>query len=163
MIVGMPASRAELEQMVMALFTLNAGLDRARRRSLGTGRLSLLQVVEGHEGARPSDLAVTLQVSPSLVTRQVQALEQEGLLAVSTDPGDHRSCRVSLTPAGNEEVRRLRKVGIARFELFVADWEASEVVTFTRLLRRLEVGKSLVAQREAGRSHRPRWAARSGG
>ena len=163
MIVGMLASRAEFEQMVNALFTLNAGLDRARRRSPGAGRLSLLQVVEGHEGARPSDLAVTLQVSPSLVTRQVQALEQEGLLAVSSDPRDHRSCRVSLTPAGNEEVRRLRKVGIARFELFVADWEASEVVTFTRLLRRLEVGKSLVAQREAGRSHRPRWAARSGG
>ncbi len=155
---GMELTRADVERMVVALFTLNAGLDRARRQSPGAARLSVLQALFGREGAHPSDLAETLQVSPSLVTRHVQALEEEGLVAVAQDPADHRSCLVSLTPGGGEEVRRLQQLGVARFESFVAGWEAAEVVTLTRLLERLEVDKHEAGERERRRSRRPRWA-----
>ena len=144
--------------MVIALFTLNAGLDRARRESPGAGRLSVLQVLTAPGGVRPSDIASTLQVSPSLVTRHVQALEEDGFVSVSRDPADHRSCLVSLTAIGHEELRRLQEVGVARFASFVAGWESSDVVTLTRLLERLEVDKHATAQREARRSRRPRWA-----
>src|ERR1019366_2427035 len=75
----MSPDRADVERMVVALFTLNAGLDRARRESPGAGRLSVLQVLTAPEGERPSDIANTLQVSPSLVTRHVQELEGDGL------------------------------------------------------------------------------------
>ena len=158
----MQPSRADVERMVVALFTVNAGLDRARRQSPGAARLSLLQALLGSQGAHPSDLAETLQVSPSLVTRSVQALEQEGLVVVAQDPGDHRSCLVALTASGEEEVRRLQEVGVARFEAFVAGWDAAEVATFTRLLERLEVDKHQTGEQERRRSRRPRWAEPAG-
>jgi len=44
----------------------------------------------------------------------------------------------SLTSEGDQEVRRLREIGIERFAKFVADWEPSEVRTFTALLQKLE-------------------------
>ncbi|MGA9113426.1 MAG: MarR family winged helix-turn-helix transcriptional regulator [Candidatus Dormiibacterota bacterium] len=154
----MRPTRTDVERMVVALFTLNAGLDRARRQSPGAARLSVLQALLGREGAHPSDLAEALQVSPSLVTRHVQALEEEGLVAVSQDPADHRSCLVSLTPTGCEEVRRLQQLGVARFESFVASWDAAEVVAFTRLLEKLEVDKHEAGERARRRSRRPRWA-----
>jgi len=49
----MPPSRADVERMVVALFTLNAGLDRARRDSPGAGRLSLLQVLTALRASAP--------------------------------------------------------------------------------------------------------------
>jgi DNA-binding MarR family transcriptional regulator len=154
----MSPDRADVERMVIALFTLNAGLDRARRESPGAGRLSVLQVLTAPEGERPSDIANTLQVSPSLVTRHVQELEGDGLVAVTRDPADHRSCFVSLTARGYEEMRRLQEVGVARFAAFVAGWDSSDVVNLTRLLERLEVDKHTTAERERRRSRRPRWA-----
>jgi len=154
----MRPTRADVERMVVALFTLNAGLDRARRQSPGAARLSVLQALLGREGAHPSDLAETLQVSPSLVTRHVQALEEDGFVEVTPDPADHRSCLVSLTASGCEEVGRLQQVGVARFESFVAGWDAAEVVSFTRLLERLEFDKHEAGERERRRSRRPRWA-----
>src|ERR1019366_1624648 len=154
----MEPCRADVERMVIALFTPNAGLDRARRESPGAGRLSVLQALTAPEGDRPSDIANTLQVSPSLVTRQVQALEEDGFVAVTRDPADHRSCLVALTASGREELRQLREVGVARFASFVADWDSSDVVTLTRLLERLEADKHGTAERETKRSRRPRWA-----
>jgi DNA-binding MarR family transcriptional regulator len=154
----MRPTRADVERMVVALFTVNAGLARARRQSPGAARLSVLQALLGREGTHPSELAEALQVSPSLVTRHVQALEEEGLVAVAQDPADHRSCLVSLTSSGCEEVGRLQQVGVARFESFVAGWDAAEVVTFTRLLERLEVDKHEAGERERRQSRRPRWA-----
>ena len=154
----MPPSRADVERMVVALFTLNAGLDRARRDSPGAGRLSLLQVLTAPEGERPSDIAHTLQVSPSLITRHVQSLEEDGLVAVTRDPADHRACLVSLTTRGYEEMRQLQEVGVARFASFVAGWDVSDVVNLTRLLERLEVDKHATAEREGRRTRRPRWA-----
>jgi DNA-binding MarR family transcriptional regulator len=154
----MVPSRADVERMVIALFTVNAGLDRARRESPGAGRLSLLQVLTAPGGERPSDIANTLQVSPSLVTRYVQELEGDGLVAVTRDPADHRSCLVSLSARGYEEMRRLQDVGVARFASFVAGWDSSDVVKLTRLLERLEVDKHATGERERRRIRRPRWA-----
>ncbi|MGO8686143.1 MAG: MarR family winged helix-turn-helix transcriptional regulator [Candidatus Dormibacteria bacterium] len=154
----MQPSRTDVERMVVALFTLSAGLDRARRQSPGAARLSVLQSLAGPRGLHPSDIAGTLEVSPSLVTRHVQALEEDGLVEVAQDPADHRACLVALTARGHQELQRLQEVGVARFESFVAGWDAADVVTFTGLLERLEVDKHAAGERERRRSRRPRWA-----
>src|ERR1017187_9759380 len=113
----MPPARDEVQSMVVALFTLTAGLERARRQKKAAGALSLLQVVH-----------------PSLVTRQVRELEDAGYAQVTGDPADGRSWLVALTPAGQDEMRRLQQVGLDRFALFVADWEPGEVRALTALL-----------------------------
>jgi DNA-binding MarR family transcriptional regulator len=156
----MKPNHSDVEAMVGALFTLLAGLDRARHQKPGAARLSLLQAISDHPEGRPSEIADVLHISASVVTRQVQELEQSGLVAVEPDRVDRRACRLSLTPTGREECARLQQIGIARFEAFVADWEASEVETFTRLLRKLDAAKSQVAPGKKQRAGRPHWTQR---
>lgn len=153
----MAPGKRDVEEMVVALFTLVGGLERARRRSPGAAALSLLQIIAGHGQIRPSEIAEALQVHPSLVTRQVRDLEADGYLEVTANPGDHRSCLIKLTPAGADQMTRLQQVGLGRFAKFVADWEPAEVRTFTSLLRKLEASKAAAAAAEQQPPGR-RWA-----
>jgi len=147
----------DVTKLVVALFATNASLDRARRRNKGASALAVLQALEGREGVRPSEIAAALQVHPSHATRQVQEREQSGYVAVTANAGDRRSCLVSLTGSGREELLRLRHVGLDRFALFVADWNAAEVRELTRLLEKFEASKAAVADQEQHPGSRPRW------
>ena len=141
-------SRQDVQAMVVALFTLIGGVQRATRRSKHASALDLLQIVAEHGRVRPSEIAGLQQVHPSLVTRQVQELEALGYVEVSEDPGDRRAWLVTLTPPGAAETRRLQQAGLDRFATFVADWEPREVQTLTALLEKLERSKAAVAERE---------------
>ena len=138
-------SNHDVKAMVVALFTMTAGLERARRRSKGASTLSLLQVVADHKGIRPSEIADLLRVDRSLVTRQVRELEDVGYVTVTADHGDKRSVLVTLTRAGTKEQRRLVQIGLDRFALFVAEWEPGEVRMLTSLLEKLESSKAAAA------------------
>ncbi len=144
----MPPSRDDVQSMVVALFTLTAGLERARRQKKAAGALSLLQVIAERDGIRPSEIADLQLVHPSLVTRQVRELEDAGYAQVTADPADGRSWLVTLTPAGQEETRRLQQVGLDRFALFVADWDPGEVRALTGLLDKLRSSMAAVSERE---------------
>src|ERR1022692_2444173 len=134
--------------MVGALFTLTAGLERARRQKKAAGALSLLQVIAGRDGIRPSEIADLQLVPPSLVTRQVRELEDAGYAQVTGDPADGRSWLVALTPAGQDEMRRLQQVGLDRFALFVADWEPGEPRARTGVLDTLREARGAGGERE---------------
>jgi DNA-binding MarR family transcriptional regulator len=154
----MPPSRDDVQSMVVALFTLTARLERARRQRRAAGALSLLQVIDGRDGIRPSEIADLQFVHPSLVTRQVRELEDAGYAQVTGDPADGRSWLVALTPAGRAEMRRLQQVGLDRFALFVADWEPGEVRALTGLLDKLRTSMAAIGEREQrppGRGERP--------
>ena len=144
--------------MVGALFTMNSGLERARRQRKGAGTLSLLQVIAGHDGIRPSEIAELQRVHPSLVTRQVRELEVAGFARVTADPADRRSCLVMLEPAGTAELQRLEEFGLKRFALFVRDWQPAEVRVFTELLRKLQTSMAEVSAQEQLRPPSRRWA-----
>lgn len=158
----MAPSKADVHAMVAALFTLTAGMERARRQRKAAGTLSLLQLVADRQPIRPSEIAEVQDVHPSLVTRQVRELEDAGHVQVAADPADGRSCLVTLTPAGAGELLRLTQAGLDRFALFVADWSPGDVRMLTTLLDKLRNSITAVAeqeqeQRPAGR----RWAGTS--
>jgi len=158
----MAPSNADVNAMVAALFTLTAGMERARRQRKAAGTLSLLQLVADRQPIRPSEIAEVQDVHPSLVTRQVRELEDAGHVQVAADPADGRSCLVTLTPAGAGELQRLTQAGLDRFALFVADWSTGDVRMLTTLLDKLRNSITAVAaqeqeQRPAGR----RWAGTS--
>ena len=111
----MPRDESDVEALVVALFTLNAGLDRARRERKGASALALLQVIPADHPIRPSEIAARQHVELSLVSRQVREMEDAGYLEVRANPADGRSCLVSLTPSGADELGRLAKVGLERF------------------------------------------------
>jgi DNA-binding MarR family transcriptional regulator len=138
----------DVQQMTQALFTVKSGLDRAARRSPKAGRLNVLYVVGALPGVSPKVIARELDLNPSSITRQVQALEHAGYVTVAADEADRRSCRITLTDVGRDELRQLNQIGLERFAKFVADWDAEEVRTLTRLLWKLEASKAEVAAQE---------------
>jgi DNA-binding MarR family transcriptional regulator len=153
----MKASRDDVRSMVAALFVTNASLDRARRQKRGAGILSVLQVIAATPGIRPSEIASAQDVHPSQITRQVRDLESQGLVQVTADTIDRRSCRVTLSSTGVDELQRLTEVGLDRFGSFVADWEPEEVRMLTSLLQKLETSKAAVAEQRRPPAGR-RWA-----
>ena len=153
----MAPDRSDVQSMVIALFTLIGSMDRAARQSAGASTLSLLQAVASRDAIRPSEIADLQHVHPSLVTRQVRDLEDKGYAQVTADPADGRSCLVTLTPAGADEMARLRQAGVDRFAMFVADWEPEEVRTLTALLEKLQSSKTATATQRR-RPGRRRWA-----
>ena len=144
----MKPNRDDVQQMVVALFTLVEGLERARRRIPDASTLSVLQFTAARDQIHPSEIAAEMGVHQSTITRQIRSLEDAGLVAVMADPQDRRSCYITLTEAGRQETQRLTEIGLSRFELFVADWDAGEVRTFTRLLVKLEESKAAAGRRE---------------
>ncbi|HET6569248.1 MAG TPA: MarR family transcriptional regulator [Rhodothermales bacterium] len=150
----MKPDRDDVQQMVAALFTLVGSLERARRRIPGASALSVLQKIGEQEKVNPSQIATELDVHQSTITRHVQSLEEGGLVNVIANPDDRRSCTLTLTEKGRNELKRLTQVGLDRFAAFVADWDAVEVRTFTRLLVKLEESKVAADRKEAspGRS-----------
>ena len=144
----MPPTTEDVQSLVFSLFTLTAGLDRARRERKGASTLSLLQVVDQHGAVRPTEIASVLQVHPSLVTRQLRELEDAGFTEVTGHPADGRAWLVTLTPSGREEMRRLQQVGLDRFALFTADWEPGDVQMLAALLEKLKSSMADVGARE---------------
>ena len=145
--------------MVGALFTLNAGIERARRERKGASSLNLLQVIASGEATRPSEIAVRQQVHQSAVTRQIREMEEAGYVAVTANPADGRSCLVALTPAGEQELVRLRTIGLERFGSFVRDWDPRDVRALTALIEKLQRSMAAVNAPQPIRTGR-RWARR---
>jgi DNA-binding MarR family transcriptional regulator len=158
----MAPSKADVNAMVAALFTLTGGLERARRQRRAAGTLSLLQLITDRGAIRPSEIADLQGVHPSLITRQVRELEDAGHVRVAADPADGRSCLVTLTPAGADGLKRLTQVGLDRFALFVADWQPGDVRRLTALLDKLRHSIAAVtAQEQQQRQLGRRWAGTS--
>jgi DNA-binding MarR family transcriptional regulator len=78
------------------------------------------------EALRLGDLAFRLVVDAPTVTRKVQQLERQGLVARRPDPDDGRAWRVSLTPAGRRVIDRLVAARRAWLGRLLADWTAEE-------------------------------------
>jgi DNA-binding MarR family transcriptional regulator len=82
----------------------DAGL---RGHGISVAQVNILVAV-GHAGPmKPTDLAAGLVMDKSTLSRDVVALLAAGWLRRADDPGDRRSHRLELTPAGREKVAAL--------------------------------------------------------
>ena len=154
----MAPSDRDVHSMVVALFTLNAGIERARRERKAARSLNLLQVIASGEATRPSEIAAREQVHQSLVTRQIREMEDAGYVSVNANPADGRSCLVELTPAGADELNRLTQTGLDRFASFVSEWEPADVRMLTALLEKLRESMGSVGAHEHPSPRGRRWA-----
>ncbi|MFF0470676.1 MarR family winged helix-turn-helix transcriptional regulator [Micromonospora zamorensis] len=117
----------------------------ATRRATGTAEHRVLDraayVILRHlDTAGPqnvSALAARLNLDGSTVTRQVSALQRDGLIVRAPDPTDGRGTVISPTPAG---LQRMAAVQNARTRLYgdmLADWSTEDRTTLATLLGRL--------------------------
>jgi len=111
-----------------ALRMQDKGLDRAAYHLLG--RLA------GDGPCRLTTLAADLGVDLSVVSRQVAALEADGLVVRTPDPADRRASRVAATDAGLDLFHRNRAELRKKLRTLLAGWTEAERIEFARLMRR---------------------------
>ncbi|MGX6446884.1 MarR family winged helix-turn-helix transcriptional regulator [Patulibacter sp. S7RM1-6] len=130
----------QLDALAGALYGLSAlRRDLQRRAGLehASAALQVLGVVKRYGPARISDVASELQVSLSVASRQVQALEDEGLVDRVADPHDGRSSLVALSDAGRAKLDAIHGRFVRSLGEAIPDWTADEVDGLAAGLRRL--------------------------
>lgn len=80
-------------------------------------------------------LAASFGLDPSTITRQVQALEELGLAARTTDPKDRRASILDLSPQGLTVLETTREHRRARLRRALDDWSVTDLRDFGRLLQ----------------------------
>ncbi len=100
-------------------------------------------------------LATVFGLDPSTITRQVQALENEGLAFRTVDPGDRRASILELTDQGVEVLSQAREFRRARLREILCDWDPAECSEFARLLEKfnLSADKALPEPNHHAHSH----------
>jgi DNA-binding MarR family transcriptional regulator len=91
-----------------------------------------------HGDCRPSELAARLHVGPSVVSRAIVPLEQDGLIERKPDPKDARACQLSLTRLGSERLDTLQQAYVERVRARFTDWSDADAVYATTVLAALE-------------------------
>jgi len=86
---------------------------------------------------RISDLARDVGMSDAVVSRQVQALEQEGLVERHPSPEDGRVALVRPTARGRGAGRRLRRAADEIFHEKMASWSARDLAALAQHIERL--------------------------
>jgi DNA-binding MarR family transcriptional regulator len=81
----------------------------ARDAGLAPTAISLLLSVERGGPTRLSELAESEGINPTMLSRVVGGMVQEGLLKRLSDPGDRRAAWVEATPAGRRLAERMRR------------------------------------------------------
>ena len=86
---------------------------------------------------RLTDLAELTGISKGTLSRQVQALEQLGLVDRQPDPSDRRAALLSLSAEGQRRFDASRAARLAPFQQTMASWPREDLAVFARLLSRL--------------------------
>ncbi|WP_290054780.1 MarR family winged helix-turn-helix transcriptional regulator [Amycolatopsis solani] len=99
---------------------------------------------------RPTELACHVGVTSPTISRQLQHLEELGLIERVGAPDDGRAYLVRLTDIGH---RRVEEVGVARrrrLDKLLGSWAEEDVDTFAELLARFNGSAATPAPRRCG-------------
>lgn len=119
---------------------------RFRRRGAGDqvdpGSFWLLRSLVADGPVRVTDLAATLGLDTSTVSRHLAQLHRSGLVERAPDPVDRRAQRVQVSPRGQTEVDKALASRRALLERSLQDWTDDDVeqlhTLITRMLASLE-------------------------
>lgn len=109
---------------------------RAAGVSLTPSGLSALRVVERFGPITVSDVARRLDVDQSTASRQVRPLEDQALVARTSDGDDGRVSWLGLTKAGERVLARVRDVFLNDFAVALGDWSPGDRTRLAALLER---------------------------
>ncbi|WP_156758599.1 MarR family winged helix-turn-helix transcriptional regulator [Actinokineospora pegani] len=128
---------SELLESLRAVLRAGRAVRQARADDLHTAPAALLGVLDRGGAQRMGRLAEHLDVDPSVVSRQVAALIQAGMVSRRPDPDDGRASLLELTPTGADCLVRHRDRWAAWLDRVVADWAEADVTALAGLLNRL--------------------------
>src|SRR5512144_2652337 len=95
-------------------------------RALGRAAYVILRQLEKDGPLNVSVLAAALNLDGSTVTRQVTALQNDGLIERRRDPSDGRGTVVAATPRGLEQVEAVRQARKVVYGAVLKDYTEDE-------------------------------------
>ncbi|MGL5432422.1 MAG: MarR family transcriptional regulator, partial [Plesiomonas shigelloides] len=106
------------------------------------GRFYILRMlfVSPEQSLLPSVLAEALGVARASISKQLDILEQQGMVARRINPEDRRSVYVQLTPAGAEFMRRELPLYLQRVDRGLTEFETTQFSAVVAQLRRVQLG-----------------------
>ncbi|WP_206613605.1 MarR family winged helix-turn-helix transcriptional regulator [Parahaliea mediterranea] len=110
---------------------------RAREHGLTRSRWQVLWHLAQREGVKQAELAESMDVAPISLTRQLDNLEQEGLVERRRDDNDRRCFRIYLTEAARPALAVLRDLAQATRAQALDGLSAREVDQLQKLLGRV--------------------------
>ena len=87
--------------------------------------------------ATAKELAHTLSLDRSVVSRHASTLESAGLVVRAADPRDPRWTQLTLTQTGRDAVHEMRHRLVMLLDEFLSDWPATTCAEFARMLSAL--------------------------
>lgn len=159
-LVTTPASRAEdaatLLSAVIGLVRTTRTVGHRRTQALGPSGTpyAVLKALSSGD-ARAGDLATTLNVSPSVISRALVPLEQAGLIERRHDADDARAWRLTLSDLGRQTVEEQHAEYVRLFTESLGDWDDDDLRTATKVLTRLEQVIAEQAESYHAAGHRP--------
>ena len=110
---------------------------RARQHGLTRSRWQVLWHLAKEEGQKQAELAERMDVAPISLARQLDNLQQEGLVERRPDPGDRRCFRIFLTEAAEPALAVLHALARETRAQALAGFSELEVKQLQGLLGRL--------------------------
>jgi DNA-binding MarR family transcriptional regulator len=110
----------------LAVGRLARRLRQLQLAGLTASKVSALASVDRLGPVRLGDLAAAEGVTSPTLTKLVDSLEAEGLVARSADATDRRATRVSVTPAGRARLKQIRSDRDAFLEQRLARLDAEQ-------------------------------------
>ncbi len=133
--------RIEAAMVELGRMTRSGRADRLRCERAGvevTGAAQrLIYYLMENGPMRLSELARRTETDPGILTRQVNALEQQGLVARRPDPTDRRAQIVRMLPKGRRIALRLREVQDEVLGGQLAGWTMGDLEQAAGLMEQL--------------------------
>jgi DNA-binding MarR family transcriptional regulator len=124
------------------------------QRALGLGMsetyLGALRLIERHGPIAVTDVARRLEIDQSNASRQIRALEEQGLVTRTIDPDDRRVARLGVTAAGRKVLARVRAVALNDYAVALDDWSAQDRAQLAALLDRFRIALLQAETDESG-------------
>ena len=111
--------------------------DEMRRLGTSLQAWRVLAALREKDGRRMGDLSATTSIEVSTLTRLVDNMEKEGLLARRRDASDTRAVLVQVTPAGKQLTRRIVPIAERYEKVALKGFGGAEAEALKAALRRL--------------------------
>ncbi len=110
---------------------------RVARLEITPGEARALAMADRLGPAKQSELAAALGIEPMSLVKQLDRLENRGLVQRKTDARDRRVKLVCLTEKAGSELRRIRQIFEAARRTAMRNFSASDAAALQSLLQRL--------------------------
>lgn len=136
----MPHDVARIEVELTRLARVLEAVRRHRNYPIEPAQYLHLCILEAEGANTVAGLAARLLLDASTVTRQIAAMEADGLIAREPHPTDSRSQMIVPTAEGLARAGAMREQRRARISALLENWPDADRADLARLLERLSLG-----------------------